>query len=361
MAAASQLGLWTTTFRSPSTAAVPRARDPHSGRTPFPLCPPSTTRPALPPFHFSPHFRSHSCFVMRASRKAEEDKVTAFHDGKTQPKEKNTAAEQKEEEEEEVEEDLPWIEEKAADLVEFTGSVTHAIPGPRVGQSSLPWLLALPLAYVGVSLVIAVVKTVKKFTSPKAQKRRLVNKNAMLCKSIDEYLDKGRDTLQHSALKDLMKMTGFSMEEVLRKYLRYALNEKPFNPEVILDLIHLRRVSMLEDAQVAEVLNEISRRIVREKGPVVMDISGFTEKGFKRKLAVQALFGKILYLSELQEFCSRDSSLSVKEIFGVTDDDADNLRIHTFSEAGDMGSLEKMVENSDPEPASESSPLDADS
>lgn len=60
------------------------------------------------------------------------------------------------------------------------------------------------------------------------------------------------------------------MEEVLRKYLRYALNEKPFNPEVILDLIHLRRVSMLEDAQVAEVLNEISRRIVREKGMAVL-------------------------------------------------------------------------------------------
>lgn len=30
-----------------------------------------------------------------------------------------------------------------------------------------------------------------------------------------------------------------------------------------------------------------------------MDISGFTEKGFKRKLAVQTLFGKILYLSEV--------------------------------------------------------------
>jgi hypothetical protein len=34
-------------------------------------------------------------------------------------------------------------------------------------------------------------------------------------------------------------------------------------------------------------------------GPVVMDLSGFTEQGFKRKLAVQALFGKILYLSEV--------------------------------------------------------------
>lgn len=30
-----------------------------------------------------------------------------------------------------------------------------------------------------------------------------------------------------------------------------------------------------------------------------MDISGFTEKGFKRKLAVQVLFAKILYLSEV--------------------------------------------------------------
>jgi len=30
-----------------------------------------------------------------------------------------------------------------------------------------------------------------------------------------------------------------------------------------------------------------------------MKMQGFTEKGFKRKLAVQALFGKIYYLSEV--------------------------------------------------------------
>ena len=80
----------------------------------------------------------------------------------------------KEEEEVEVEEDLPWIQEKALDLVEFTGSVTQAIPGPRVGQSSLPWILAVPLAYVGISFVIAFVKTVKKFTSPRERRRKLV-------------------------------------------------------------------------------------------------------------------------------------------------------------------------------------------
>lgn len=30
-----------------------------------------------------------------------------------------------------------------------------------------------------------------------------------------------------------------------------------------------------------------------------MDKSGYTEKGFKRKIAVQALFGKVFYLSEV--------------------------------------------------------------
>jgi hypothetical protein len=60
--------------------------------------------------------------------------------------------------------------------------------------------------------------------------------------------------------------TGFDMDDVVRKYIRYTLNEKPFNPDVVVDLIHLRKASMLEDAEVAEILNEISRRIVREKG-----------------------------------------------------------------------------------------------
>lgn len=89
-------------------------------------------------------------------------------------KESNQAASASAPGEEEVEEDLPWIQEKALDLVEFTGTVTQAIPGPRVGQSPLPWLLAVPLAYVGLSFVIAFVKTVKKFTSPKAKRKRLV-------------------------------------------------------------------------------------------------------------------------------------------------------------------------------------------
>lgn len=64
--------------------------------------------------------------------------------------------------------------------------------------------------------------------------------------------------------------TGFNMEEILRKYIRYALNENPFNPELVANLIHLRKVSMLDDSQVAETLQEISRRIVKDKGNFVL-------------------------------------------------------------------------------------------
>ncbi|KAL8138066.1 hypothetical protein V2J09_004067 [Rumex salicifolius] len=279
---------------------------------------------ALPsPLFFRLRHRRRSIFAVNA--------VTGAQGGE---KKKQIRAAEEKVEEVEVEEELPWIQEKALDLVEFTGSVTQAIPGPRVGGSKLPWLLTLPIAYFGISFVIAFVRTVQKFNSPKGKRRQLVNKNALLCKSIDDLLQKGRNELQSSAMKDLVQKTGFSIEDVLRKYIRYSLNEKPFNPDMVADLIQLRKASTLSDSEVAEILNEVSRRIVKDKGPVVMDASGYSEKGFKRKLAVQALFGKIFYLSESQ----------LEE--GLFSEDAEKLRLHTLSEAGDVDMLEKMARES---------------
>ncbi|TVU39459.1 hypothetical protein EJB05_12879, partial [Eragrostis curvula] len=34
--------------------------------------------------------------------------------------------------------------------------------------------------------------------------------------------------------------SGFDMDDVVRKYIRCTLNEKPFNPDVAVDLIHLK-------------------------------------------------------------------------------------------------------------------------
>ncbi|KAK9112397.1 hypothetical protein Scep_019916 [Stephania cephalantha] len=52
--------------------------------------------------------------------------------------------------------------------------ITQAFPGPKVGHFSLPWLLAVPLAYVGITFVFAFVKNVRKFNSPIEKKRKLV-------------------------------------------------------------------------------------------------------------------------------------------------------------------------------------------
>ncbi|XVF01713.1 hypothetical protein REPUB_Repub04eG0112100 [Reevesia pubescens] len=326
---------------------------------PSSLSRPKTSTHPFPPLlsipHFPPRRRPNLSQSLTVAAVAKSSGGNAVPSKNPKEHKKEVVGKDKEEVEVEVEEELPWIQEKALDLVEFTGSVTQAIPGPRVGTSSLPWVLAVPLAYAGITFFIALVETVKKFTSPRHKRKKLVNKNAMLCKSIDELFEQRSDAVDGSALKGLVQKTGFSMEEILRKYIRYLLNEKPWSADLVASLIQLRKASMLDDSHVAEILNEISRRIVREKGPVVMDMSGFTEKGFKRKLAVQGLFGKVLYLSELPDFCSRDGSLIVKEIFGVTDEDTDKLRLHTFSEAGDMDSLEKMVDGSDSEESNEDS------
>lgn len=252
-------------------------------------------------------------------------------------------AEEPKDQEEEVE--LSWVEEKVEDLVEYTRSAVKACPGPRVGDGELPWLLALPIGYVAVSLVVAVVKTVRRYTSREGKRRRQIGKNAWLVAALGEYLPAKRDQFDSKELEEIAKKCQFDTEEVLRKYIRYALNERPFDPELVADLIHLRKISMLDDRSVAEVLNEVSRRIVKQKGPVVVDTTGFTEKGLKRKVAVQALFSKILYLSELDEFCAKadKSSLSIKEIFGVTDEDANLMRIETLSGATEMESLEQLV------------------
>uniref|UniRef100_A0A452ZR08 Armadillo-like repeats domain-containing protein n=1 Tax=Aegilops tauschii subsp. strangulata TaxID=200361 RepID=A0A452ZR08_AEGTS len=36
------------------------------------------------------------------------------------------------------------------------------------------------------------------------------------------------------------------MDNVVRKYIRYTLNGKQFNPDVVVDLIRLRKASILE-------------------------------------------------------------------------------------------------------------------
>lgn len=77
-------------------------------------------------------------------------------------------------EEENSEGEISWIQEKGEDIAFYASTAVQAIPGPRVGESGLPWLLAVPLAYAAITFVLATVKTIRKFNSPKAKRRRQV-------------------------------------------------------------------------------------------------------------------------------------------------------------------------------------------
>jgi len=66
----------------------------------------------------------------------------------------------------EPEEGESWLAEGVEDAKAVVSAAADLVPGPRVGSSSLPWALAVPLAYLGLTFVLAVVKTVRKMNSP---------------------------------------------------------------------------------------------------------------------------------------------------------------------------------------------------
>ncbi|XXG83924.1 hypothetical protein AAC387_Pa10g1565 [Persea americana] len=78
-------------------------------------------------------------------------------------------------------------EEKVVGLIELTGKVTRALPGPRIGQTPFPWILAVPLAYIGFSLVTVLVKAVWRFSPPKESSKKLTK--VMANASFDEAID----------------------------------------------------------------------------------------------------------------------------------------------------------------------------
>ena len=81
-------------------------------------------------------------------------------------------AESIEDTEDEVEES--WLDERIDSAVELTATFVRAVPGPRVSTSNVPWLLAVPLAYLGLTFVWSVFSFVRKKNTPQARRRRQV-------------------------------------------------------------------------------------------------------------------------------------------------------------------------------------------
>jgi hypothetical protein len=112
--------------------------------------------------------------------------------------------------EEEVE--ISWIQEKVEDVVLVTSQAMERVPGPRVGDGQLPWLVAVPLGYLGITFVIAVVRSWRKFNSSKERRKRQIGNNAYFCEALGEYLPEKREQLDHKKLQALaIKVSLLSM------------------------------------------------------------------------------------------------------------------------------------------------------
>ncbi|KAK9812867.1 hypothetical protein WJX72_004910 [[Myrmecia] bisecta] len=212
------------------------------------------------------------------------------------------------------------------------------------------------LAAVGVFLMAytltVVFKVAKKWTSPKAKRKRNVNKNKLVVETINEYLPQRREQLTSGTVRALKMKSSFSSVEIFRKYLWYVLRERKFDQEVVDDLVYLKAALGLKDEQVAEALKERAQRIYDKYGNVMLDVEGMTKAGIERKATSRALFSKMLYLSECDKLLAQETptakSISIRDIFGATTSDVDKLRIVSLYEL-DLDKLEGQFTEEDAE------------
>lgn len=209
--------------------------------------------------------------------------------------------------------------------------------------------------FLAATLLIALQRTYKKYTSNRAKRRRQINKNKHLVNELDKYLPNNRTSLTQSVIRSLRASTGFTAVETFRKYLWYLLRERKFDQAAVDDMAALKAALGLSDADVAEALRERAQRVYDKYGTLMMNAEGMTAAGLERKATCRALFQKLLYLTESEAMLAQGSeaaeSVDLRQIFGATDDDVDKVRLVSLYDL-DMDSLERLAA-SDQEEAEE--------
>lgn len=213
--------------------------------------------------------------------------------------------------------------------------------------------IKVAVGVLGVTLIIALARTVKKYLTPRAKRKRTVNKNKLLVDKLAEYLPEQRAALDTRICKSVMFQTGFTGTEVFRKYLWFLLRERQFDQDAMADLVQLKTSLGLTDEQVAEAIKERSQRIYEKYGTLIMNTAGMTSEGATRKATGRALFSKLLYISESEQMMSQDSeaakALDMPEIFGATERDIADLKIVSLYDV-DLDKLSAMATSEEETP-----------
>ena len=235
-------------------------------------------------------------------------------------------------------------EEDGSLITKFTTTVVE----PIKESPALRNLVGLVALYFVATFAYSAFKIVRKATSPRAKKRRQVNKNLVVIETLNEL-----GTADPTAVARIGRDTGFDGVLVFRKYLRYLINERKFDAAAVSDVIALKATCGLTDADVRSALCEIARRIFKKYGILMTSATttaaGLTSDAVMKKATERSIFSKLLYLAELPELVSpspdnlsESASWQIQEIFGATAEDAAELRITTLSEM-DAADLENLV------------------
>jgi hypothetical protein len=82
------------------------------------------------------------------------------------------------------------------------------------------------LGFMGVTFVIAVVKTMARGASSTGRRAKQVNKNLAVVTELSKFLPENRAGLSGRAIAGIRLRTGFKPTEIFRKYLWYLLRER---------------------------------------------------------------------------------------------------------------------------------------
>ncbi|QDZ19847.1 hypothetical protein HOP50_03g23630 [Chloropicon primus] len=256
------------------------------------------------------------------------------------------------------EDELDWLaegeEEEEANLSQ---KFVRTIVEPIKDRPAVRNVLALASMYFVGTFLWSTFKVVRKMASPRAKKRRQVNKNLTVIQTLNDFLPQNRAALNAKTLEKIRYTTTFSYDLIFRKYLRYLLNERKFDAEAVSDLLHLKATCQLTDDQMKEVMREIAQRTFKKYGILMTETAGLTADAVMKKAAERSIFSKLLYLAELPELVTQEADITnnlswqIQEIFGSTSEDTEKLRITTLSEleAEDMEALFALGDADDEE------------
>ncbi|CAL6292074.1 unnamed protein product [Bathycoccus prasinos] len=193
----------------------------------------------------------------------------------------------------------------------------------------------------------SIYKVYRRSTSRRAVRKKTVNKNVLVIERLKPFFPNERESMTRNVAKGIARSTGFTTQEVFRKYLRYKMVEEPFTGAFVEDILALKNACELTPKQMSEILSESAARMVKKYGTLILDVSELTKSGAERKMIAAQMFSKLCYLADLpalveDQEVAAETGQKLKELFGATDEDYARLRVDSLSESSDVSVLAKM-------------------